>query len=120
MNRLKKVGSIVATSLLLPTLALAGLEKPPQPGGLNIFGAGSTVTDVVLYFINLGLAVVGIICVAFIIFGGFRYVTSAGNDETAESAKKIILNAVIGLVVTILSYVVVIVIINAVANNNVR
>ncbi|MGE5392775.1 MAG: Mbov_0395 family pilin-like conjugal transfer protein [Candidatus Saccharibacteria bacterium] len=72
----------------------------------------ATASDWIFTFINVALGVVGIISVAFIIYGGFRYVTAGGNDDSSESAKKIITNAVIGLVVVILSAVVVNVIIN--------
>ena len=38
-----------------------------------------------------------------IIFGGFRYITSGGNDNNVSSAKNTILYAVIGLVIVALS-----------------
>ena len=43
----------------------------------------------------------------------FRYITAGGNEETAETAKKTITNAIIGIVVIILAFVIVRVISNA-------
>jgi hypothetical protein len=51
--------------------------------------------------------------VLFVVYGGFRYVTAGGNEDSAKSAKKIILNSIIGLVVIILSYAILVVIDNA-------
>lgn len=47
-----------------------------------------------------GLAIFGsLACVFFLVVGGFYYMTSAGNPQRIESAKKIIRNALIGLVI---------------------
>lgn len=45
------------------------------------------------------LALVAVIAVAAIIWGGFMYITSIGNDSRIDKAKTIILYAVIGLLV---------------------
>ena len=65
------------------------------------------------------MGIVGLIAVAFIIIGGFRYITSAGNEEAAEGGKKMITDAIIGLVVIILSYTIITVIMNALVRGNV-
>lgn len=76
-------------------------------------------SDLILRVINIALTVAGLISVLFLIIGGFRYITSAGNEESAEQAKKIITNAIIGIVVIILSFVVVRVISNALVSNQI-
>lgn len=50
---------------------------------------------------NTMVAIAGIACVLFIVFGGYYYMTSAGNPERLERAKKTIRNAFIGLAVVI-------------------
>jgi hypothetical protein len=45
-----------------------------------------------------------------LIVGGFWYITSAGNEEQAEKGKTAITNAIIGVIVVLLSYAVVTVI----------
>ena len=97
----------------MPVIAFAQLTPPANDFGLP-GDQGSTVSMEVVRYLNLFLTIVGLIAVGFLILGGFRYITSAGNEEAAESAKKIIVNAIIGIVVIILSYVIVTVIINAV------
>ena len=50
---------------------------------------------------------VGIIGVIMIIVGGFRYITSGGNDQNVASAKNTILYAIIGLVIVALAQLIV-------------
>ena len=42
-----------------------------------------------------------------IIYGGILYVTSAGNDENVQKAKKILMYAIVGIVVILLSFAIV-------------
>lgn len=73
-----------------------------QHGGCDI-----GLRALVLKMINWALLFVGLIATAILIYGGFLYVTSAGNDENVGKAKKLILYAAIGIVVIILSAVIV-------------
>ena len=43
------------------------------------------------------LAIAGFAAVAFVIYGGFRFITSGGSPENAKAARGTILNALIGL-----------------------
>jgi cytochrome bd-type quinol oxidase subunit 2 len=107
------IAASVASLFVYSTASAQGLIPPPIA---NLPGSsGNTATGVVTQYLNLFLAIVGIVTVAFLIYGGFRYITSAGNEETAEQAKKIITNSIIGLIVIILSYIIVTVIVNALA-----
>lgn len=45
----------------------------------------------------------GYVSVYFIIWGGFKYITSAGDPQKVEGAKNAITNAVIGLVIVLAS-----------------
>lgn len=95
-------------------LGLFNIEPDPDRGliqGGN-FAAGlpkyCTVEEFFLdSVIPTLLSIAGIVAVIFIILGGFRYVSSAGNEETAEKAKKTLMYAIIGLVVVIMSFAIV-------------
>lgn len=54
--------------------------------------------------INQALGLLGIITVVLIIYGGFLWMTAMGNNEQIEKAKKLITNAVIGLVIILAAY----------------
>lgn len=114
----KALLSILITALaVLPSIALAQLQSPDLQGTQLPGEAGANFTGTANWAINLLLGIVGLIAVAFIIFGGFRYVTAGGNEDAAESAKTTIKNAVIGLVVVILSAVIVNVVMSALRGN---
>jgi hypothetical protein len=113
-----QVSALVLTFVFaLSPLALAQFTVPSS-GGTGLPN-NSSVSSFILSIINIALAVAGLVAVLFLIIGGFRYITSAGNEETAEQAKKIITNAIIGVVVIILSFVIVRVISNALITNQV-
>lgn len=69
--------------------------------------ATSQINNIVHTIVNLLSAIVGIVAVIMIIVGGFRYITSGGNDTSVTAAKNTILYAIIGLVVVALAQVVV-------------
>jgi uncharacterized membrane protein YvbJ len=71
-------------------------------------GTGKTnFTDIAKKIINILSVLVGAVAVIMIIFGGFRYVTSAGNDSNVSAAKNTILYAIVGLIIVALAQVVV-------------
>ena len=53
--------------------------------------------------VEIILQLVGYTCVAFIITGGFYYMTSTGSPENAARGLKTIRNAAIGLVLSLMS-----------------
>ena len=113
-----QISAIVLTGVLaLAPFAFAQFQTPS--GAASNLPNDTSVSGFVIKIINIALAVAGLIAVLFLIIGGFRYITSAGNEETAEQAKKIITNAIIGIVVIILSFVIVRVISNALVSNQV-
>lgn len=69
--------------------------------------AASSLTETVAGVINLISLLVGIAAVVMIMVGGFRYVTSAGKQESVAGAKNTILYALIGLVIVALAQVIV-------------
>ena len=69
--------------------------------------ATSQINNIVHTIVNLLSAIVGIVAVIMIIVGGFRYITSGGNDTSVTSAKNTILYAIIGLVVVALAQLIV-------------
>ena len=108
-----KLAQIVAMVLLMvaPLTAVHALTAPPCPTGINCT-AGTDVTSLIATVINWLLAIAFGIAVLFLIIGGFWYITSAGNEEQSDKGKKTILNAIIGVVIIVLSYVIVNVISN--------
>ncbi len=109
---------------MAPVLVLAQQSPLAQTfqcnpsSGLNC-SAGTNVNQLIKTVINWALGITFAIAVLFLIIGGFWYITASGNEEQADKGKKTILNALIGVVVIILSYVIVNVVTNLVSSTNV-
>ncbi len=88
-------GFLQALVGLFPTVAFAQLEGVIPPPGT----ARGDLPSVILSIINYVLAFVGVISLAFLVYGGFLYITSAGNEDRITAAKQVIINAIIGIVV---------------------
>jgi hypothetical protein len=102
--------AVVTLVLVVPVLASAQLRVPTAPGGVAT--NARSLPELIQWVINLLLALSGLIALLFLIIGGFWYITSAGNAETAEKGKTTVINAIIGLVIIALSWVIVTVVID--------
>lgn len=80
-----------------------------QTGGCtkSNLGEGSAITEIGKKVVNLISIIVGIISIIFIIYGGFRYITSGGDSGKVGNAKNTLIYAVIGLIVVALAQVIV-------------
>lgn len=120
----KKVDYLKVTQVVLATaLILAPLAAYALPGincsdlnGVNC--QATSVNGLIKTVINWLLGIAFGVAVLFLIIGGFWYITSAGNEETAEKGKGTAINAIIGIVIIILSYVIINVVSNLVTNSN--
>ena len=65
------------------------------------------IWTIVLNIIEIGLVLVGYIAIFFILYGGFQYMISQGTPDGAIKGRTTILNAIIGLVISIASVAVV-------------
>lgn len=100
---------IAVIALLMPFSSFADL---PQPGcgtlhGLSCTSSTGGVNDLIIRIINILLGVAFLVAVLFLILGGFRFITAAGNEKSSGEGKKTVTNALIGIVIVILSYVIV-------------
>lgn len=80
---------------------------------LGLQGAGGT--DIRVFIVNIVrffLTFVGIIAVIMMIYGGFIWMTSAGSSDKVEKAKKTIIAASIGLLITLSAFAIVTFVIN--------
>ncbi len=74
-----------------------------SPSDPSVGGLSSFIWIIVLNVIEIILQVIAYAATLMIIYGGFRFLTAAGNPAGVEQGKKTITNAVIGLVISIAS-----------------
>lgn len=95
--------------LVTPVFAFAQTDT-------NIFGTGEigagigdtlTTSDprtVIGRIINIALGFLGVIAVAIILLGGFKWMTAGGNEDKTGEAKQLLGAGVIGLVIILCSW----------------
>ena len=124
---LKKINWLSVAQILVVTVVIClPLFAGAQLTQFNCTGTGLNCNDTsingfIRTVINWLLAIAFGIAVLFLIIGGFWYITSAGNEETAEKGKNAAINAVIGIAIIILSFVIVNVVsklVGSVGSNN--
>lgn len=113
LNKHKKIGKyliaftfllVVGAIFLWPNILLAadldtGIEYGAQTG-LSDQDPRVTVAKIIRIFLGF----LGIIAVSLIMYGGWLYMTSEGNEEKITKAKQVIKNAVIGLLIILASF----------------
>ena len=82
--------------LLVSVVYATDLENP--------LGSIVNPQQVIGNVIKAMLGIVGSLALAVFIFGGFTWVTSAGNDEKIKKGKDMVMWASLGLAVVFLSY----------------
>ncbi len=81
------------------------IKKPS--GNNNGGGLSAFIWRIVLNLIEIALQLVAYASAGFLIYGGFKYLTSSGSPDKTAAAKKTIQNAIIGLIISFFSVVVV-------------
>ncbi|HCU48075.1 TPA: hypothetical protein DIC39_03425 [Patescibacteria group bacterium] len=101
------------TAILVPSIAWAQNTPPNTPfvdPGLRLTAEaaglpmGSDPITVTAKIINIVLGFLGVVFIVLIIYAGFQWMTASGNEEKISQAKKMIGNAVIGLLIILASY----------------
>lgn len=78
---------------------------------------GTTLEDTIANVVNIISLVIGAAAVVMIIVGGFRYITSAGKQESVVAAKNTIVYAIIGLIIVALAQTIVRFVLHETTNN---
>ncbi len=79
------------------------VQWPTLPGGFTIRD-NTPLPELVRYIFNFTIMIAGLAAFFMLVFGGFRYLTSAGNPAAQKDAKDIITSAIVGLLLLLTSY----------------
>lgn len=97
---------------LVPWYQYLDLAQDPTGTGCRIvnFDSSSGALGAQSPFLLIGLAILenliriaGLVAVGYIIYGGFRYMTSQGSPDSTKGAQQTIINALIGVVIAIVA-----------------
>lgn len=94
-SALVSVGSL-ATSLFLPVSAYAQQELKPPPGSVATNIDPAAIPQLI---VNSLFLIASFLAVAYLMYGGIRWITSRGDKAGVEAARKHIIAAIVGVVV---------------------
>jgi hypothetical protein len=108
MKVLKRISAIIGLALGSAYFAFfahaAEINTNLEPIG-SITGLGSgDIRTIVARIIYVALGLLGTIFLVLIIYAGFLWMTSGGDEEKVNRAKNLIKNGVIGLIIILCSY----------------
>ena len=93
---MKKV--IFTSSLILTALTVA---SPVFAQSADVSKVQTFIENIIQVFVTIA----GLTATAFLVYGGFRYITSSGNPEALDGAKKTVLYSAVGLAIVIGAFV---------------
>lgn len=64
-------------------------------------------TNMTISVINAALGIAGVVAVAFIIYAGVTFTTSAGDPTKVGRARKMLLYSIVGLIIVLLAFAIV-------------
>ena len=91
------ISQSLATEVDWPSLPLPG-------GGQATIDDDTELNELVRYIFNFTIMIAGLLAFFMLVFGGFRYLTSAGNPAAQKDAKDILTSAILGLLLLLGSY----------------
>jgi len=94
----------LAVIFLLPNISFAQTDVFGMNTLQNLNTGTRTLYDTITGVINVLLGFLGVIAVGIMIYAGFLWMTSQGNPDKIDRAKKMMVNGVIGLVIILSAF----------------
>jgi len=99
------VALAVSAFMAEPTFATSLIDASDNPSAISAAtNSEGSIKELVQTLLNFALGFLGFVATLMVIYGGVLYVTSAGNDESVGKAKKILLYAILGIIIILLSF----------------
>jgi hypothetical protein len=96
---------LVIFSLALGGFCFAQRElEVSYPGVEAPTSVTTPLSDYVIYIFNLSLIIAGLIAFGALVYGGIRYLTSAGSPVAVSDAKDQIFSGILGLIILLSAY----------------
>jgi hypothetical protein len=93
LAKAQDIGNTIPTSSTIFTGNLAGLA--------NLWDSPEHIISFIFRFV---ITIAGTVFVILFLIGGIQYLTSAGNEDGTTKAKKMLLDAIIGLIIVLAAY----------------
>ncbi len=102
MKKINKyaVGTALGISLLLPLLAMAQISGPPGP----LITSPKDISTIIIAVFNWLGGIVFTISLIMLIYAAILYMTAGASETTLAKSKTVLIYAIVGLAVAILTY----------------
>lgn len=114
MLNIKKNLPIARTSVIFLSLFFSVTQVVFAQGITNPLGDTKDIETVIADIVKGALGLTAVLAVGFIVYGGFLYISAAGDETQIKKGKEAIIGAVIGIIVIGLAYAIVQFVIGAV------
>jgi len=121
INKKQILAILVLSFMFLAILALTKVQAqaPPADGGawnnqvgMNEIGveygqdaqAPTNLITIIVWIINFSLKLLGVLFLGLLIMSGYQWMTAGGNEEQVTKAQSRMKNAIIGLVIVLMSW----------------
>ncbi|MBT4496031.1 hypothetical protein HOC73_04790, partial [bacterium] len=94
---------VVVSFFLIPNLSFAQTDLGLEPVAETGLGS-SSLPELIVRIIQIALGFLGILALIVILYGGYTWLSSGGNQDKVADAKKILVNGVIGLVIILSAF----------------
>ncbi len=89
----------------VPAFAYAQISNDATDSVASSAGFSSmSVYEILGTLINVFLGLLGVVFLLLVLYAGFLWMTAGGDDKQVDKAKKMLINATVGLVITLSAY----------------
>lgn len=94
----------------VPSVSLPGGAGGAGASGFPTFnptipgGSYQNITDAVDHLFEIAVLIAGVMFLVLFLVGGIQYLTSAGNEEASGKAKKLLVDAIIGIIIVLAAW----------------
>lgn len=97
--------AIVLSILILPLAASAQLDLGLDTAA-DVGLGDKPLKESINSIIQIALSFLGILAVVIILWGGFIWMTAAGDEGKVDKAKKLIISGIVGIVIILSAYII--------------
>ncbi len=100
----KSIASATVVALTASATFAQGIPINSSASQNGIPNQFDSVSGIISLAFKVVISAAGAIFILMFLFGGIQYLTSAGNEEGSTKARKLLVDAVVGLVIVLASF----------------
>jgi hypothetical protein len=82
----------------------SGLNTTAGEAGYDVGAQATSLNSIIGTIIYVILSLVGVLFFILVVYGAYTWMTSKGNEEKVKKANSLVMNALLGLIITLSAY----------------